>query len=65
MKKYKSNLDPPFARVDNAIAELAEDVPWKDVIPCVLKMLQNHQPKDDVYNLEFWLKTYGYQKKQS
>lgn len=65
MKKYKSNLDPTFARVDNAIAELAENVPWKDVIPTVLKMLQNHQPKEDPYTLDFWLKAYNYQKKQS
>jgi hypothetical protein len=55
MAKNKS-FDPPFNAVDKALLRFVKDAGWKNSIPFILKWIENHQPNDTAYNLEFWLK---------
>ena len=67
MKKDKriTYTNPPYTKLQKSLYKFSDEVPWKDVIPTLLNWIKEAQPKDKetAYNIEFWLKEYGYTRK--
>jgi hypothetical protein len=56
-KPAVKEFDEPFESANRALKRFKKNAAWKDVIPFLIKWIDDNQPDDTNYCLDLWIKT--------